>query len=147
MIERIMNTGDQGRLRIIDRTDEAGRTVEFWIRSLSPVSIPQLPWAYSVDGVKTSWKSFNFASTTVWQKLGVIYVGYAQQVVLHLGTTGKPQLGGPTDFLVDLLGGISTCTIVVDGVPKKAIAFVNVEGEWKTATMLVQHNSVWKETV
>lgn len=142
-----MNTGDQGRLKIIDRTDEAGRTVEFWIRSLSPVSIPSLPWAYSVDGVRTTWKSFNFLNSTVWQRLGIFYVGYAQQVTLHLGATNKPQLGGPTDFVVDTLGGVSTCTITVGGVTKKAIAFVTVDGVVKAATMLVQHNTVWKETV
>lgn len=155
MIEKVLTTGDTGRLKVIDNTDDSGlMTADMWVQSLSPVSIPQLPWSYSIDGNRVSWKAFNFKATTMWQKLGTVYVGKAQTFILHLGVTGTSHLQGPTDLEVSLFGyqpgsgpspGKGSVNIKVDGVYKKAIPYVNDNGVWKQAQPLVRTENGWKE--
>lgn len=154
MIEHILATGDKGQLRIRDNTDDAGlMNVEMAVRSLSPVSIPQMPWTYSINGIMSGWKSFNFKDTTLWQNLGVVHVGTAQRFTLHLGGTGTSQLGGPTDHQIDLYGyvppsgggGSGKVRIKIDGVYKLATPFVNVNGVWKQATPLVRSERGWTQ--
>lgn len=146
MIESTMATGDKGILKIQDKTDVVDKTVDLWIQSLSPVYIPQLPWTYSINGVMEPWKSFKFLYTTLQQHLGVVYVGYAETFVLHLGDTGTSQLAGPTDFAVDLnQSGIRTVSIKVGDVYKQAIPYVNVDGVWTPAAPWVASGGQWKE--
>lgn len=147
MVEHLKDTGDEGRLKIIDRTNTKDRTVEFWVQSLSPIIIPNLAWTYSIDGVKKSWKSYNFKGTTVWQRLGIFYVPYGQEVTLHMGKTNSSELAGPTDFTIQLAKGISAVMVKVSGVYKRAIPYVKHAGVWKQASAHVNVGGTWKETV
>jgi len=141
-----MATGDTGVLIVQDNTDGTDKTVDLWIQSTSTKAIPQLPWTYSLDGVMQPWKSFNFTDTVLRQHLGLVYVGYAETFTLHLGPTATTQMGGPTDFTVDLnQHGVNTVSILVGGVWKKAIPFVRDGGVWKPAAAYVMTGSVWKE--
>lgn len=139
MIEHIITTGDTGRLKIVDNTDNPGlMTAELWIQSLSPVSVPALPWTYSIDETISTWKSFNFVNTTVWQKLKDQYVGTSRTVTLHLGSTGTSQLNGPTNQTINLYGYVPPEPIVVVATVK-----VKVGSTYKTAIPYVRVNGVW----
>lgn len=160
-----MDTGDTGRIRIRDKTDEADKLVEFWVQSLSPIGIPQLPWAFSVGDVQSEWRPYNFQNTTIWQQVGVIHVGDSsvETVTLHLGNTGTSQLGGPTDLEINLFSYIQPedpenppepgeqspvpryANITVGNVVKKAIPYVNVAGVWKPALTFHHGANGWKE--
>lgn len=141
----IMDTGDVGRLQIVVSDD---KTVSFWLQSTSPVAVPQLPWTFTLAGVKRSWKSFNLDDTTAWQRLGGAYLGDLGSVTLHLGNTGTTQLGGPTDFLVEFEGGVGAVDIQVGDEIKKAIPYICVvPGVWKPATPYANDKGAWKPTV
>lgn len=145
MIESTMPTGDVGVLVVQDNTDGSDKTVDLYIQSKSSKAIPQLPWAYSIDGVMSSWQSFNFTDSVLRQHLGLIHVGYAEDFILHLGSTATTQLAGPTDFTVQLnQSGVRTISLKVGGVWKSAVPFVNVGGVWKPAAPYVMSGSQWK---
>jgi hypothetical protein len=145
VIEQTMPTGNVGLLIVQDKTDSSDKTVDLYVQSHSSIAIPQLPWAYSIDGVISSWQSFNFTDSVLPQHLGLIHVGYAESFILHLGNTGTTQLGGPTDFEVQLnQSGVRTISLKVDGEWKKAIPYVNVAGVWKPAAPFVMSGSIWK---
>jgi len=138
VIEQTMPTGNVGKLIIQDKTDSTDKTVDLYIQSTSSIAVPQLPWAYSIDGVMSPWQSFSFTDSVLRQHLGLVHVGYAEDFILHLGATGTTQLGGPTDFEVQLnQSGIRTVSLNVDGVWKQAIPYVNVDGVWKPAAAYV----------
>lgn len=170
MIEKVIDTGDTGRLRIQDKTDGPDKVVELWVQSLSPVSIPNLPWAYSIDGLRSTWKSFNFLNTTMWQRLGLVFVGTDKKdFVLHLGETGTSQLEGPTDLEIEIYGYIPSeeppeepapepdpdepvlpprlVNIKVGDIWKRAQVYVRVNGVWKRASPWVYGVDGWKEIV
>lgn len=140
MIEHILDTGDTGRLKIEDRTDEASKNVELWVQSLSPVSIPDLPWTYSINSSRSSWKSFNFVDTTMWQRLAEVYAGTNETFTLHLGDTGTSQLNGPTDHQINLAGYIPSTS----GPTGSGQVVIKAGGVYKNATPYVKHNGVWK---
>lgn len=146
-ISHAQTIGTNGFMQIQDLTDTPENTVRLLILSSSPVVIPEMPWAYSIDGVMSSWQSFNFLNTTNWQQLGLIYVGYAATFVLHIGDTGTTQLDGPADFEISLQrgSGIKTVSIKDGDVYKKAIPFVNVDGVWQPAAPMVMSVGEWKE--
>lgn len=155
MIEHVIDTGDTGQLKIEDYTDESDMTVELWVRSLSPVSISQLPWTYSKDGNKDGWKSFDFVDTTLWQRLGVVYLGTKTQTfVLHLGDTNTSQLNGPTDHSIQVHGYIEpadaptspkTIRVRVDGQWRRAVPYLNNNGTWMQVVPYVRTERGWKE--
>lgn len=163
MIEHIITTGDTGRLKIEDRTDDPDQmTVVLFVQSLSPVSISQLPWAYSKDATRSGWNSFNFRDTTLWQGLGSVYVGDSvQSFTLHLGDSGTSQLGGPTDHQVSLFGYVApedpidpgptgptinrNMYVKVGDLYKRATPYVNVNGVWQIAQPFVRTERGWSE--
>lgn len=140
-------TGDHGQLRIDDLTGTPDGTCDLYIRSTSVVAVPNLGWGYSLNGAAPSLRTFNFQSTTLWQHLGLVYVGHAAQITLHLTATGTPQLGGPTDLTVDLTAGSSSAWIKVDGAWVRATAYVNVGGVWKPSDILVETNGNWAKVL
>lgn len=143
MIESVMETGDTGRMILQDNTDRLIKEVVVILQSTSPVAIPQLPWSFSLDAVQSTIKSYPFGNTTVRQTLGVIHVGSAASFTFHLGNTHHPQLGGPTDFEIDLTGGKSLVSIKVGTEYKKAVPYVRVGGVWKPAEAWAAHNGSW----
>lgn len=144
MIEYTLATGNTGTLIIDDNTDGPDKTVDLYIISSSTIAVPQLPWTYSIDGVIHDWQQFNFQDQVTRQHLGLVYVGaYSSQFTLHLGSTGTTQLGGPTDMVIDINGGVKYVNIKVGDVYKKALPFVNVEGVWHPASAYVMDQS-WK---
>lgn len=152
MIERVIDTGNTGQLRIRDNTDNPDlMTIEFWARSSSPVSIPQMPWAYTFEGQDTNWRSYNFQSHTDWQRLLTFFVPQELQFVdyiFHLGNTNTDELGGPTDLAVTKDPTPQAMVNVrVDGVYKKAIPWVRISGEWKQAKGHVRNQSIWTPMV
>ncbi|MCA1806538.1 MAG: hypothetical protein LC687_01545 [Actinobacteria bacterium] len=157
MIEHTVDTGDTGRLKILDKTDDTDdMTVELFVQSLSPVSIPQLPWTYSINTSISSWKSFNFQDTTMWQRLSVVYVGTAENFTLYLEDTGTSQLQGPTELEIDLYGYVPTVdpgpdpkrvNIKVGNQYKKATPYIKVDGVWKVAVPFVRVERGWTEIV
>lgn len=158
MIEHIISTGDTGSLKIQDNTDNPSlMTVELWVKSSSPVNIPNLPWTYSVNGSQNSWKSFNFTNTTLWQYLGGVYVGTLRTAALILGATNTSQLAGPTTHEIELAGYVEPINptppsgegsngevrVLVDGVYRRATPYVNVNDVWTVATPYVRSERGW----
>lgn len=140
MIEYVKDTGDDGQLKIEDKTDDSDlMTVELWLKSSSPVSVPELPWAYSVDGAGTSWRSFNFTDTTLWQRIHIAHVGTSETFTMHLGDTNTSQLEGPTDLEINLAGYVEP-----DG-SQSGLVDVRVDGSWKKAVPYVRHGGSWKK--
>lgn len=142
----IVQTGTKGLIKLQDNTDGNDKTVDLYVSSSSAISIPSLPWSYSIDGVLSDTKSFKFVATTAWQHLGKIYVGYAETFIFHLGNTGHAELGGPTDATATLQNSTKVVNINVNGTWEKAIPYVNVNGVWTEAVPYVAYNSVWTET-
>lgn len=146
MIETTLPTGDTGLLIIQDNTDGTDKTVDLYIQSSSTIAIPSLPWTYSLDGVMQPWKSFNFSDSVLRQHLGLVYVGFAEQIVLNLGVSGTTQMGGPTNFTANLnQHGVRTVSVRSGGVWKKAVPYVRVAGVWKPVSAYVMKDSVWEE--
>lgn len=144
MEEHVINTGDTGRLRIKDYTDDPDKMyVEMAVQSLSPVSIPQLPWTYSKDASMSGWKSFNFTDTTMWQNLGSVYLGTSvREFTLHLGSTGTSHLNGPTDQKISVSGYVAPPDGGGSTTPPTDV-YIKVGTAWKKATPYVNVNGVW----
>lgn len=146
MIETHITTGTRGLMKVQDNTDGIDKTVDLYIASSLAVSIPQLPWSYSIDGVKSDTKSFKFLSTTAWQHVGKVFVDYASTFIFHIDATGHPELGGPTDLSVTLANSTKLVSIKVGNTWQKALPYVNVNGVWTPAVPMV-FSSTWKEVV
>jgi hypothetical protein len=149
-LEYVKDTGDTGQLKIVDwsmNPRESGKIVELWIRSTSPVAIPQLPYSYIIDGTSSGVKSFNFKATTLWQRVAMPWVGYAQTIDFKLGKTNTSQLAGPTSHLIELYSGASTVLIKVGTQYKRAQPYVRKDGIWRPATAMTNVGGTWKETV
>lgn len=147
MIETHITTGTRGLMKVQDNTDGIDKTVDLYIASSLAVSIPQLPWSYSIDGVKSDTKSFKFLSTTAWQHVGKVFVDYASTFIFHIDATGHPELGGPTDLSVTLANSTKLVSIKVGDIWQKALPYVNVNGVWTPAIPMVMSNSTWTEVV
>lgn len=93
------DTGNRGTMRIRD----TGSVVEFWINANEPNTwANEMPWAYVVNGVTSSWREFRYARGAGWEKLGSWNVTTDQRVIFKLGDTGTNALGGPTTHSVDI---------------------------------------------
>jgi hypothetical protein len=78
---------------------DTGSTIEFWINSgNSTTFVYELPWAYIVNGVTSSWQSFRYNANSGWQRLGAWSVTTNQTVTFKLNATGTSGFGGPTTF-------------------------------------------------
>lgn len=155
MNETKLATGDRGTLIVRDYTDSTtDKHIELWIQSSTTLSVPQLPWGYSLDDVESGWQSFNFQPVVYAQRLLYLGVGNVKTVVLHLGNTGTTALGGPTDLSVDLIGyvdpgvapvspSLPTISLKVGDTYKRAIPYVNDNGVWKPAQPYVLAGSRW----
>lgn len=141
------STGTRGLMKVVDNTGGATKTVDVYLASSAEISVPSLPWSYSIDGVKFPKRSFKFVATTAWQHLGKIYVGYAAEFIFHLDATGHVELGGPTDLVVQLDNKIKAINFYVNGAWRKAIPFVYTNGAWVPAVPRVYSNSAWTEVV
>lgn len=157
MVDYTRTTGTTGQMRMRDN----GSLVEFALRSHSALSISQLPWTYSVDGVESSWKSFNFQAHTDWQTLGVLSVSKTQDVIFKIGYTNT-SIGGPTELAANIYrtpppeenpdpGGepvvrLRGAIIQVGESQKLAVPYINVNGVWKQAQSWAKREGVWKET-
>lgn len=92
-------TGSSATMMIRD----TGTYVEFWINSNNSVTwMGELPWAYVVNGVSSSWKYYNYQAGAGWEKLGSWLVTTDQTVTFKLGDTGTSGFGGPTNFSVSI---------------------------------------------
>lgn len=147
MIDTTKQTGTKGLMKVSDHTDGDTKNVDLYLSSVDPIAIPSLPWSYSIDGVVSETKSFNFKATTNSQHIAKVYVGSASKFVFHLDATGHPELGGPTNLSIDLVqaqGSSATSVLVkVDGVYVRAVPYVYVGGVWKQALPMVVVNSNW----
>lgn len=146
MKETSMDTGDTGQIILRDFSDgETTKYVNVFARSLSPVPIPNMVWLYSIDGVRSPLRTFNFQNTTLLQFLGTVYVGYSSTFSVHLNNTGTTQMGGPVDLEIDLLNQLRTVSVKLDGVYYKAFPYVKIEGTWLPASPYVMKDGVWYE--
>lgn len=97
MTDYLKDTGSSGQMRIRD----TGSVVEFWITSNSSATYAyDMPWAYIVNGVTSSWRQYSYSGSNGWEKLGSWTVNDSQTVTFKLGDTGTSGLGGPTTFSV-----------------------------------------------
>lgn len=149
MKETTITTGTRGLMKVADNTDGTDKTVDLYIASSTAISVPQLPWSYSIDGVVSDTRSFNFIATTAWQFLSKIYVGPdALDFIFHIDDTGHVELGGPTDLTIQLQNTSQhLVNVKVGDTYKKAIPYVNVNGVWVQAVPMVMVNSQWKVVV
>jgi hypothetical protein len=146
MIESTLVTGTKGLMIVQDNTDGTDKTVDLYVQCTTTHPIPNFPWTYSIDGVMQPWKSFNFTDSVLRQHLALVYVGFAEEFTLHVGTTSTSQMGGPTDLAVDLnQHGVRTVSILVDGSWKSAVPYVRDAGVWKPASAFVMKDSTWVE--
>lgn len=134
-----MPTGDRGTLIIQDLTDTTDKSVDLWIQSSTTVSISQMPWSYSIDDTPSDVRSFNFQGLVTRQHLGKVFIGNAKKFTLHLGATGTSALGGPTDFGINPVGYVEPDPTVTSSI----VPYINVQGRWYPASMLVNVNGVW----
>lgn len=116
-------TGSTGTMRITD----TGTTVEFWLKAGSGTYNDHLPWSYTVNGVTSGTKTFNFLPGGDWQKLQSWTVTTSQTVTFKIGDTGTSGLGGPTTHTAS----ISRST--APAAPSQ-VAFTNVASTTLTAT-------------
>lgn len=155
MADYTKTTGTTGVLRIRDD----GVTVEFAIRSHVGMTLSQLPWTFAHGDVEEPWKSFNFQSTTDWQRLGMYEVPRTEDVTLKIGYTNT-SLGGPTDFVQNIYRTppldeqdpqsqvrIRGAKIQVGEQHYNAHGFINVNGVWKRMETWAKAEGVWRETV
>lgn len=133
--------GTTGELKIVDNSSEPElMTVEFWVRSSSPISVPQFAWAFALDGGEKYWKSKNVLAITDWQFLGFTYVGGASQVTITTSATGTPELGEDLgyEYTVDLY------TVSIPGNPYELkTVLVRIDGEYKQVVPYIRNNGVW----
>lgn len=105
----------------------------------------QLPWASTVDGVRSSWKTFQVYEGSYWNWMGTVYVGTSQTVTFHLGET---EYGGPADASIFVhRGALFGSVRIFDGQTiRRAIPYVNVNGVWRLAEPWNKHVGTWKQT-
>lgn len=148
MKETTITTGTRGLMKVQDNTDGEDKTVDLYIASSLAIHVTSLPWSYSIDGVKSGINSFEVVSTTAWQHVKKVYVGYATEFIFHIDDSGTVELGGPTDLTVQLQNQLKLVNIKVDGVWKKALPYVKDAGVWKPAVPFVAVNGgSWTEVV
>lgn len=125
--------------------------VEVYLKSDIPIAVPDLPWAYSLDGTYSGLKSKDFLAVTDWQLLGGVYAGGVQNYTIHLSNTATTELDGPVAHTVSLVGysgspSNETMWIKVNGVWERAIPYVKHNGVWQVAKPYLKSSGVWVET-
>lgn len=131
--------------------DDDGTNVDLYLMGVNE-AVSQIPWAYTLNGVTSNWRSFDLQDDVVWQKVGTLFVPTTQTITFKLGATGHVKLGGPIDMEVDIQRGDvvglgdGTARIRDAGVHKTAIAWVNDQGEWKQAISWGRVAGVWGTT-
>lgn len=99
MVDYDKPTGSTGTMKIRD----TGTYVEFYIRSGNSTTYNyQMPWAYVINGVTSSWKYFRYEKGAGYELLGRWNVTTTQTVTFKLGDTGTSGLGGPTTHSVKI---------------------------------------------
>lgn len=99
MVDYNKSTGSSGTMRIRDN----GSTIEFWISSGNSTTYAyDMPWAYIINGVSSSWREFRYEAGDGFQRLGTWTVTTSQTVTFKLGDTDTSGLGGPTNFSVSI---------------------------------------------
>lgn len=138
-------TGTLGKIEIFDRTDADANTVDLYIEG-SGLSTRQLPWSYSIDGVDSELRSFQYHNVVGRQYVYSVHVGYALTFKFRLENTGTVQLGGPTELEINLQRGLGfrVVSIKVGNEYKQAVPLVRVGGIWKPASAMIMVNSEWK---
>lgn len=144
MTDYTLDTGTDGTMMI---RDENGN-LDLWIKAAVDTVVPEMPWAFTLNGVTEGWRSFDFQAGGLYQLVTTLWVGYTQTVIFHLGDTGTADLGGPTDLSVDILRGSSAgvANVKSGAVHKTALVYVRDGGVWKSAETWVRVASVWRRT-
>lgn len=148
MIERFLNLGTTGQIKLIDHTDNSEKDfVEMWYKADPPIFRRQMAYTSSVDGAQQRWNIFTWQALTDWYRLGARHAGGADTFTFHFRDSGTIELGGDVDFTIQLLGasGTNLVEVRVDGVWKKATPFVKSGGVWIQPTPYLKVNGVWKE--
>lgn len=144
--------GDSIELRFDDYTDTSDKKVDILMRTIhnTMADIPQMQWSYSIDGQISDIQSFHFQRTLEYQKLATVYVGLALTFGFHLYATPN---SGPfrditsEDFSINLFTNstVKTYSIKDEGVWKRAVPYVRVDGVWTPAQVFIMDNSEWIE--
>ena len=147
MREHIFQTGTDGEIKIVDRTDEDDMLVEMQIRCAAAIDIPELPWLYSVDGNQSNVWSHHLLANDDWQVLDEVFIlGDSSSFTFKILDTGFTEMNGPAEFTVDLLGAPSSgLAYVLDGTWKPAEVYVNVRGVWRHAQPFVRDQGIWRQ--
>lgn len=145
MTDYILATGSSGNMII---RDDGRSNVDFYVQSVVSVSIPEMPWTFTLNGITEGWRSFEVLEIGQWQFVTSLYVGYSQTVTFKLGDTGTTSFGGPTDHAVYIQRGASVgvARIKSGTVHQTASAYVKDGGVWKPAEVWVRSASIWKRT-
>lgn len=139
-------TGTAGTMRI---DDDGSQYVDFYLLGVNQV-VDQVPWTYVLNGQLQSWRAFRLEANTAWQKVTSLLVSTTQDVTFRLGASGNARLGGPADFTIEVerVSLVSTghgyARVLVNGVYRQAIPYVNDNGEWKQAEPWGKIAGIWK---
>ncbi len=99
MVDYNKSTGSSGTMRIRD----TGTTVEFWLNAGNSTTFNHdLPWGYTINGVTSNNRTFDYSAGDGWQRLGAWGVTTSQTVTFRLGDTGTSGFGGPTTHSVTI---------------------------------------------
>lgn len=160
MIEHVIDTGTDGKMRIRDRTDEPDvYTVELALTCFTPIVIEELPWAFSRNGDQVPWRSYHFDSTGggmgggfmvgEWQRVHLMVPEpYVEVFGFHIADTATTEMGGPSDLVINLYSaGEGQVDVKVDDIWKRATLYVKHNDTWKPATPYVKDNDIWKPVV
>lgn len=139
-------TGAAGTMRI---DDDGSQYVDLYLLGVNE-RVEQIPWTYILNGQVDPWKSFTLEANTAWQKVTTLLVDATQDITFRLGDSHNVLVGGPTDMVLEIervpliSGGTGYARILVDGVYRQAIPFVNDDGEWKQAEPWAKLQGEWK---
>lgn len=107
----------------------------------------QLPFATTVNGVRSSWQAYRL-TIGPWHQLAAVYVSSSQTFTFHLGDANSAIVGPAVDFSRYLARAdvLSIARIWVNGGIKKGIVYVNVAGVWKVTEAYAKYAGEWKQT-
>lgn len=148
MPQHVVPTGTDGTIFINDNgVDNVTIDMKYGTNDFDSM-ISQMPWTVTLNGIKQPWKGFDLYSGDFYQRLTTLYVDKGQTVTFHLGETGEPRVGGPSDYSFYVQRGamLSAAYITKGAASQRATAFVNVNGVWKQAEIYVKYNGEWKQT-
>lgn len=146
MLEYVLDTGEEGKLRIQDFTDDPDdMSATLWLGVPTGFVATGIPWAYSINGETSGWQSYDLWPRAFlpedtpdfeWFRLTILQLSdISETLTLHLGDTNTVELGGPTDLAIDLY---------VSWDPSERMVDIRVDGVWRKATPYVKHDGVWR---